>query len=88
MNYKDLEVWKIASELSIETHKMTLALPKFEMYEEAARFVDHPNQFVQILSKVMEGADIKTSLYDILYLQSHQPMKQLIILKFCLKQNL
>ena len=34
MNYKDLEVWQIARELSIEIHKMSLNLPKFEMYEE------------------------------------------------------
>lgn len=37
MNYKDLEVWKIARELSIEIHKMTLTLPKFEMYEEGSQ---------------------------------------------------
>ena len=32
MNYKNLEVWKLARELSIEIHRMTLNLPKFEMY--------------------------------------------------------
>jgi len=37
MNYKDLEVWQISRELSIEIHKMTLTLPKFEMYEEGAQ---------------------------------------------------
>jgi len=37
MNYKDLEVWQIARELSIEIHKMTLSLPKFEMYEEGSQ---------------------------------------------------
>jgi len=37
MNYKDLEVWQIARELSIEIHKMTLTLPKFEMYEEGSQ---------------------------------------------------
>ena len=29
MNYKDLEVWQIARELSIEIYRMTLNLPKF-----------------------------------------------------------
>ncbi len=37
MNYKDLEVWQIARELSIEIHRMTLSLPKFEMYEEGSQ---------------------------------------------------
>jgi four helix bundle protein len=37
MNYKNLEVWQIARELSIDIHKMTLNLPKFEMYEEGAQ---------------------------------------------------
>jgi hypothetical protein len=27
MNYKDLEIWKIANELVIEIHKMTLRAP-------------------------------------------------------------
>jgi four helix bundle protein len=34
MDYTDLEVWKLASEVVIEIHRMTLHdLPKFEMYE-------------------------------------------------------
>lgn len=35
MNYKNLEIWKLARELVIEIHKMSLALPKFEQFEEA-----------------------------------------------------
>lgn len=34
MSYKKLEIWKIARELSIEIHAMTLDLPKFEQFEE------------------------------------------------------
>jgi len=37
MNYKDLEVWKLARELSIEIHIITLKLPKFELYEEGSQ---------------------------------------------------
>jgi four helix bundle protein len=37
MNYKNLEVWQIARELSIDIHKISLILPKFEMYEEGAQ---------------------------------------------------
>jgi four helix bundle protein len=35
MSYKTLEIWKLAKELVVDIHRMTLEkLPKFEMYEE------------------------------------------------------
>jgi four helix bundle protein len=34
MSYKNLEIWKLADEVVIEIHQMTLTLPKFEMFEE------------------------------------------------------
>jgi four helix bundle protein len=52
MNYKDLEVWKLASELSIEIHKMTLSLPKFEMYEEGSQI---RRSSKSIRSNIVEG---------------------------------
>jgi len=33
-SYKDLEIYKKGHKLAIEIHRMTLELPKFEMYEE------------------------------------------------------
>jgi len=34
MSYKSLEIWKLADELAVEIHEMTLTkLPKFEMFE-------------------------------------------------------
>jgi four helix bundle protein len=35
MSYRKLEIWILARELSIEIHKMTFTLPKFEQFEEA-----------------------------------------------------
>ena len=35
--YKDLKVWQLARDIIIEIHKMTMTLPKFEMYEEGAQ---------------------------------------------------
>lgn len=52
MNYKDLEVWKLASELSIEIHKMTLSLPKFGMYEEGSQI---GRSSKSIISNIVEG---------------------------------
>ncbi len=38
MNYKDLEIWRLAREVVIEIHEMTLnKLPKFEMFEEGSQ---------------------------------------------------
>jgi four helix bundle protein len=38
MSYRDLEVWKLARELVITIHDMTLTkLPKFEMFEEGSQ---------------------------------------------------
>jgi four helix bundle protein len=35
MSYKNLEIWQMAKDLSIDIHKMSLSLPKFEQFEEA-----------------------------------------------------
>src|SRR6266705_1761003 len=38
MSYKNLEIWKLADELVVEIHQMTLTkLPKFEMFEEGGQ---------------------------------------------------
>ena len=38
MSYKNLEIWKLADELVVEMHEMTLTkLPKFELFEEGGQ---------------------------------------------------
>ncbi len=37
MSYKKLEIWQLSREVVIEIHKMSLNLPKFEMYEEGSQ---------------------------------------------------
>lgn len=36
-SFRELEVYQNSKELAIRIHKMTLLLPKFEMYEEASQ---------------------------------------------------
>jgi len=36
-SYRDLEVFQESKRLAIEIHKISLTLPKFEMYEEASQ---------------------------------------------------
>lgn len=36
-SYKDLDVYKLAYQLAIEVHKMTMTLPKYEMYVQGSQ---------------------------------------------------
>ncbi len=36
-SYRDLDIYKESKGLAIEVHKMSLALPKFELYEEGSQ---------------------------------------------------
>ena len=36
-SYRDLEVFKESKRLGIEVHKMSMGLPKFELYEEGSQ---------------------------------------------------
>ena len=53
MNYKDLEIWQLSRELTIDVHKMTRHnLPKFEMFEEGAQI----RRFMKFIkSNIVEG---------------------------------
>jgi four helix bundle protein len=53
MSYRDLEVWKLARDVAVAVHRMTLhELPKFEMYEEAGQI--RPS-VKSIRSNIVEG---------------------------------
>ena len=36
-SYKDLDIYRIAHELGIEIHKLSLCLPKYELYETGSQ---------------------------------------------------
>ena len=53
MSYKNLEIWQLAREVSIEIHKMTLnELPKFELYEEGSQI---RRSMKSVRSNIVEG---------------------------------
>lgn len=52
MNYKDLEIWQISREVVIDLHKMSLELPKFEMYEEGSQI---RRSSKSVKSNIVEG---------------------------------
>ena len=36
-SYKELEIYQLAYKLAIEVHKMTMNLPKYELYEQGSQ---------------------------------------------------
>jgi four helix bundle protein len=53
MNYQDLEIWKLANELTISIHEMTLNdLPKFEFYETGSQI---RRSIKSVKSNIVEG---------------------------------
>lgn len=36
-SYKDLDIYQLAYEYAIEVHKMTMQLPKYELYEQGSQ---------------------------------------------------
>ncbi|MDP2364327.1 MAG: four helix bundle protein [Ignavibacteria bacterium] len=52
MNYKDLEIWQLSREVVIELHKMSLELPKFELYEEGSQI---RRSSKSVKSNIVEG---------------------------------
>lgn len=53
MSYKKLEIWKLAKELVVDIHRMTIEkLPKFEMYEEGSQI---RRSIKSVKSSIVEG---------------------------------
>lgn len=52
MSYRNLEIWQSARQLTIDVHKMTLQLPKFEMYEEGSQL---RRSIKSVRSNIVEG---------------------------------
>lgn len=52
MSYRKLEIWQLARDLTIEVHKMTMQLPRFEMYEEASQI---RRSMKSVRSNIVEG---------------------------------
>ena len=52
MSYKKLENWQLSRELTIQIHKMTFTLPKFEQFEEAQQI---RRSSKSVRSNIVEG---------------------------------
>jgi four helix bundle protein len=53
MKYEDLEIWKIANELVLQIHQLTINdIPKFEMYETGCQI---RRSIKSVKSNIVEG---------------------------------
>lgn len=52
MSYRKLEIWQLARELVIEIHRVSLKLPKFELYEEGQQI---RKSMKSVKSNIVEG---------------------------------
>jgi four helix bundle protein len=52
LSYRDLDIYKKAHKLAVEIHKMTLTLPKFEMYEAGS---DIRRSSKSVKNNIVEG---------------------------------
>ena len=52
MSYKKLQIWSLARQVVIDIHKMTLTLPKYEMYETGSQI---RRSSKSVKSNIVEG---------------------------------
>jgi len=52
MSYRNLKIWKLLRELSVEIHNMSLELPKFELYETGSQIRQSSKS---VRSNIVEG---------------------------------
>jgi len=51
-SYRELKIFQISRDLAVEVHKMSLSLPKFELYEEGAQV---RRSSKSVTSNIVEG---------------------------------
>ena len=54
--YKKLKIWQLSHELGIKVHRMSLTLPKFEMFEEGSQI---RRSSKSVSSNIVEGYGLR-----------------------------
>jgi four helix bundle protein len=78
MSYEKLDIYNIAFELFIETHKSSLKLPNYELYELGSQLRRSADSVVTTLQKVMEETITKVTLSDFLLTLRQVVTKQFV----------
>ncbi len=86
-SYRDLEVYKVSKRLAVQVHKLSLSLPKFELYEEGSQI---RRSSKAVTSAIVEGYSRRRYKADfirfLVYAQSERD-ETMCTLIFYLKQN-
>jgi four helix bundle protein len=75
-NYRDLDIYNDAKKLAIEIYKMSLALPKFEMYEQGSQISRSSKSVVALIVKGYGRRKYKQNSLNILFIHKLNAMKQ------------
>ncbi len=86
-SYRDLEIYIESKRLAIAVHKVSLILPKFELFEEGGQVRRSSKAVTAMIVEGYGREDIRLILSNISYMQSLSVMKQLYILISYLKLN-
>ena len=82
MNYRDLEIWKLAREAAVSVHRMTpCELPKFEVYEEASQIRRSVKSIRANIVEGMDAAATNRTSFASLFLLTRPVTKRLITSK-------
>ncbi|HEY2721765.1 MAG TPA: four helix bundle protein [Chitinophagaceae bacterium] len=75
-NYRDLDIYNDAKKLAIEIYKMSLALPKFEMYEQGSQISRSSKSVVALIMEGYGRRKYKQNSLNILFIHKLNAMKQ------------
>ena len=87
-SYRDLEIYKESEKLAIEVHKMTMTLPKFELFEEGSQI---RRSSKAVTSAIVEGYGrkrYKSDFIKFLVYSQFECDETIVHLDFYLKLNL
>ncbi len=68
MNYRNLEIWRMARSLSIDIHQLTLQLPPFEQQEEGRQL---RSAIKSVRTGIVQGIGLRRYTRDYLRSLSH-----------------
>lgn len=69
MSYRKLEIWKLARQLTIDIHQMSIReLPKFELYEEGSQI---RRSMKSVRSNIVEGYGRRRYKQDFIRFLTH-----------------
>ena len=80
-NYKELEIYQISFDLAIKAHKLTMLLPKYELYEQGSQLRRSAQSIKDNIAKGLAEVDIRWKISVSWFLHILHAMRQLTNLR-------